>query len=147
MTEVAMTEVPAFLLEMSKQLNGQNNRCTANPVFVVQVKKWDREDINDPECYQVFDENWEGLTWFTPEEFDEDRVAKGWTAVPVKSRWEHHQSFLTEKGANAYIRCNRHNIGETRIYVNSMFRCWEMIELREWVMSLTEKKENIDGII
>lgn len=33
------TEIPEFLLEMSKQINEQNNRMTADPLFEVRYKK------------------------------------------------------------------------------------------------------------
>jgi len=33
------TEIPDFLLEMSKQMNEQNNRMTADPLFEVRYKK------------------------------------------------------------------------------------------------------------
>jgi hypothetical protein len=32
------TEIPGFLLEMSKQLNEQDNRITADPLFEVRYK-------------------------------------------------------------------------------------------------------------
>ena len=34
------TEIPEFLIEMSKQLNTQDNRITAEPIFNVQYTKW-----------------------------------------------------------------------------------------------------------
>ena len=33
-------KTPDFLLEMSKQLKEQNNRCTADPIFMVAYDKW-----------------------------------------------------------------------------------------------------------
>ena len=42
------TEIPQFLIEMSKQLNEQDNRITADPLFEVRYKKYivTEEDYN-----------------------------------------------------------------------------------------------------
>ena len=65
-------EAPKFLLEMSKQLKEQDNRCTADPIFMVCYDKWltcadDRGDkevwlINDDE-YTECDNESEVLTY------------------------------------------------------------------------------------
>jgi hypothetical protein len=63
-----------------------------------------------------------------------------------KKDWETVQTFLTEEGAKNYLEANGHNLrkfGEPRIYVESFHRNKEMIDIREWLLSLTKKEEVI----
>lgn len=48
------TEIPGFLLEMSKQLNEQGNRVTADPLFEVRYKKHlITEEGYDEDCWVI----------------------------------------------------------------------------------------------
>ncbi|SQH76970.1 conserved protein of unknown function [Shewanella benthica] len=49
---------PAFLLEMSQQLNTQNNRITADPIFMVCYDKWltSSNDRGDKTIFLVIDD-------------------------------------------------------------------------------------------
>ena len=51
--------------------------------------------------------------------------------------WETVMVAFTEEGCKEYLRLNGHNFrGETRIYVESFYRCPEMIVIREYLMNL-----------
>lgn len=146
-------EVPDFLLEMSERLNNQDNLCTADPVFIVQEKYWisvDKE-LTDPEGYHIYsadfdscekidssDPNWKK---YLNDEIEEMGGKDNVHIIPVVSKWKHEKFFLTRVGAENYIKCNGHNHDELRIYVDSMFRCHEMIELRKWIMDLIKDNE------
>ena len=55
--------------------------------------------------------------------------------------WETITVCFTLKGAEEYIATHKHNLGETRIYVESYYRNAEMIRVRDWLMSQGTKKE------
>lgn len=48
-------EIPKFLLEMSKQMNEQNNRCTADPVWQVRCKRTRPTDRDYSDVFHVID--------------------------------------------------------------------------------------------
>ena len=35
-----MTDIPKFLIEMSEQMNNEDNRCTADPIWMVVYDNW-----------------------------------------------------------------------------------------------------------
>jgi len=54
----AMTEIPEFLLEMSRQINEQSNRSTAEPIYQVRQKEYliTQQDYNEHHFELVDDE-------------------------------------------------------------------------------------------
>ena len=136
-------EIPQFLLDMSERMHTQDNRATAHPIWIVQVEEYDLIDPSfyDTDAYEVINDcDHHDSRRFTRKEFDPAKVEKGYTAYPLKRRWEPKAYFLTEQGANDYIKSNAHNLRNPRTYVDSMYRCEEMIELRDWIMSLNPPK-------
>jgi len=64
-------EVPDFLIEMSKQLNTQNNRITADPIF--QVRHYDyiaTEKGNNESHWELFDNNECTVVYSSKEYYD-----------------------------------------------------------------------------
>jgi hypothetical protein len=55
--------------------------------------------------------------------------------------WETATVCFTLKGAEEFINTHKHNLGETRIYVESYYRNAEMIRVRDWLMGQGVKKE------
>ncbi|MDB4326374.1 ead/Ea22-like family protein, partial [bacterium] len=51
------------------------------------------------------------------------------------------KACLTEADANWFIKRKQHDYGKLYTYVYSMCYCPQMIELREWIISLTNKSE------
>ncbi|KAA1217106.1 hypothetical protein AWJ09_04390 [Vibrio cholerae] len=49
------------------------------------------------------------------------------------------KTCLTEADANAFIQRKQHDYPKLYTYVESMVYCQQMIELRNWILSLTEK--------
>jgi len=132
-----MTEIPKFLYEMSEQLWTQDNRATAQPVYLVQELNTINSD--DGELYEWRDEDWNLANETQAQQLDDGELDhEGWTKVNYVEYYETVQSFLTEKAAIEYEKSYAHRLNKPRIYVDSLYNNREMIQLREWIMSLTE---------
>ena len=178
------TEIPEFLLEMSKQINTQDNRCTADPIWQVMCKRTrvtaedysDRFQIIDIENeYHVVADSDEGcinediikylidgdgmdfvINWAEREddEIEEDcekvdlfsnqfdsnyeTLPSGFELIHVEEYEQIIKTCLTEYDANNFIRNNSHNYPHMYTFVDSMYRCPQMIALRKWIMELTK---------
>ncbi len=163
-------EIPDFLIEMSRQINTQNNRFTRNPIFVVcydeklttaegyqeDGSEWVREDGyicegDDKEALlshlkehykdwfksfvEQFDFNFD-LDYFEPEYCDLPPDITRWFYQKVRKPVKY---CLTEADANAFIARKQHDYPKLYTYVESMVFCPQMIQLREWIMSLTKE--------
>lgn len=126
------------LQEISERLKTQDNRCTAHPMFCVQIK---RRDVG-------YDSRYSGSRcWLDSANeitiYDDDKDFKGepegdeWDEFGYVDRWETVMVSFTEGGCEEYLRLNGHNDRlrahneEVRIYVESFYRCQEMIAIRE----------------
>lgn len=131
------TELPPFLLAIAGQLHSQDNLGTASPMFCVQRRNR-IVGIDTDYC--------EGRCWLdgANEEtiYDDDPIfteppsGGEWDEYGYKDVWETFMACFTRKGAEDYLRANGHNLGKVRIYVESFYRCAEMIGLRDWLMTL-----------
>lgn len=135
------------LLEISKNLKEQDNRCTADPIFCVQVCKrvapilpsYSNEvcflDNENQEVYYPDSpdpERWKELRKL----YDEAEFPKNIEVGGFYEIWETVQTFFTQKGAEDYLRINGHNLQYgfgTRIYVESLYRNEEMKTIREFL--------------
>lgn len=118
--------------DIASRLQAQDNRCTADPMFCLQIKV---RDVG-------YDKNYsEGQTvWINMESGDSEEVppeTEGAEEFGYKDRWETVMVAFTEKGLLDYMERDGHNVkrlaynGETRIYVESFRRCDEMIRIRK----------------
>ena len=128
--------IPQHIIEIGQRLLTQDNLCTAQPMFCVQVKR--REYGYDPEYS-------EDTVWLDPYndycEFPEKDDDGHYIKTGYKDVWETVMVALTRVGAEGYIEANGHNHrGKIRIMVESFYRCREMIELREWLMELARNQ-------
>tara|TARA_R110002033_G_scaffold166065_1_gene204439 strand:- start:249 stop:869 length:621 start_codon:yes stop_codon:yes gene_type:complete len=175
-----MSQIPAFLIEMSKQMHEQDNRCTAEPIWVVCYDEWltcadDRGDksvlllsdggdhyveCDDADHSDIFDH----LKEYYPEwciktlkDIDDDLddiddlldyidLDDLWVDLPFGVTIEkidmqkvvHKTKYcLTEADANGFIQRKQHDYKKLYTYVESMNYCPQMIELRNWILSLT----------
>ena len=124
------------LSDISERLLTQDNRCTAEPMFCLQIKV--RDVGYDP---QYADGN---TVWIDMQSGDYEEVepeTEGAEEYGYKDRWETVMVAFTEEGLNDYMRQEGHNVkarahnGETRIYVESFRRCDEMTRIRQFLMS------------
>ena len=180
-------EVPKFLIEMSEQMNNEDNRCTADPVWQVRCKRTrptsseytdifefvetdeynvvaksdSDEEVNqqiinyldcDPDDLPIVIEEWvdertdigdlsngeEKIDYFI-ENFDCDYdELDGFSTIWVEEYEDIVQgAFLTEQDANWFIRRKQHDYPKLYTYVESMYFCPQMKELRAWIKSLT----------
>lgn len=163
-------EIPEFLKEMSKQLNDQDNRITAEPIFCVYYDDkiptdseysddyfyrddegtvLDFEDYIDSlldsyDCEVEYinkllefagcDELGE-VTEYDLSEFGE--YAFGVDKVYYLKEKKFVKASLTEADAQYFIKRKQHDYPPLYIYVESMIHQPQMIELRNWIKSLT----------
>jgi hypothetical protein len=180
----AQIEIPSFLLEMSKQMHEQDNRCTAEPIFQVRCKRylvtaadynehhWEIIDDEGSTLYhsEVCDKQWlaEWLVdyesdwcskWFIEQCEDEqcdesdgvvfafcdlfdvednyDELPDSLMKIHLQETEEIVKTCLTVADANWFIQRKQHDYPKLYTYAASMYQCPQMIELRNWIMSLT----------
>lgn len=132
------------LLAISERLKTQDNRCTMNPMFCVQMKV---RDIGMDADYAT------DTVWMDMESGNFDEVppeTEGAVEFGFKDRWETVMVAFTEKGCEEYLALDGHNVrrrahnGEVRIYVESFNRCPEMIAIREALMANDQAQRRPD---
>jgi hypothetical protein len=116
--------------DIAERLQKQDNRCTAEPMFCLQIKVRDAG----------YDKNYsEDTVWINMMSGDYEEVPPGTEGAEefgFKDRWETVMVAFTEQGILDYMAKDGHNVkrraykGETRIYVESFHRCDEMIRIR-----------------
>lgn len=166
-------EIPKFLLEMSEQLNTQDNRITADPLFCVYYDEkvptsedyadgheyYDDEGlVGDFEDYRQAlidnadsnEEYIERLLEFAGcddlgevcegdlDSFDEYTMCF-YKVFHLKKK-HFVKASLTEAGAQQFIDRKQHDYAPLYIYAESMCYQWQAIELRKWIMSITQKQ-------
>lgn len=172
-------EIPEFLIEMSKQMNEQDNRITAEPIWQVRCKRqvtccdgredyWVLVDVQNEyheiystktcdgeylceymkENYPEWVSSWEDSEGdcFCSGNFDvEDywhELPAGYEEIeriPMQEVEEVVKTCLTESDANWFINRKQHDYPKLYTYVESMVFCPQMIELRNWILSLEGK--------
>jgi hypothetical protein len=166
---------------MSEQMNTQDNRITAEPIWQVCYDKehvtadgYERYvtygDISDGEYELIFSseegssaDNKHAIEWLKENKPDFCEI---WAAGGVSGsiddmnfeyefdqmgsiniqknfmvrRREVVKSCLTEADANWFIKRKQHDYPKLYTYVNSMVYCPQMIELRNWIKTLSPVK-------
>jgi hypothetical protein len=151
------------LPEIGERLRTQDNRITADPIFLVEEKKrvygidtdydpeiaWMWPDEGEvPKELAVAAEDWydEYGTEPVAEESDGGYVLKDGKSdtlrrVGYHEYWEYVQPFFTERAAQHYIKENGHNHkGKLRTYVQCAFRNHEWQAIRNYLMSIEAAK-------
>jgi len=130
---IKLGDVKELAIEhISERLRTQDNRCTSEPMFCLQIKV---RDVGYDPAYS------EGKTvWLNMESGDYEEVpaeSEGAEEFGYKDRWETVMVAFTEQGLKDYMQLDGHNVkrrahnGETQIFVESFRRCEEMIRIRE----------------
>lgn len=146
---------PGKLKELADALNSQDNRATSDPIFVVEQKRrtWGMEsgysddyawvDIQsgDFEAIEPGDPAREDApSWDEAEEAYHGGDDMGpYRKVYYEEHWAFVQPFFTEKGAQAFINNQSHNLGKTRIYVHSAYHNREWKEIRAMLMGASDE--------
>ncbi len=136
--------VPGHILAMAERMRTQDNCATADPVFAVQALEriYGLEEGGEWEWHDS-DGDWSlanaAEAAALDAKVDDGEDTGSWVRVFYQDEWRTLVSTFTRKGAEDYLAINAHNhrrYGEPRIYVESLWRCREMIDLREWLLSL-----------
>lgn len=127
------------LKEISHRLRTQDNRLTQNPIF--QVRGLRRIYGMDPQWGDpVWIDTEEGAVEVDPPE-DPDNPGDFIIETGYIDVWEVLMVAFTEEGCREHLRLNGHNYSMYRkveIYADSLWRCPEMIAIRNFLLSLTE---------
>ena len=137
--------------EIAENMKTQDNCGTAEPLlFWVQQK---REIVADP------DYSYDGFAWvyerdcevWTKDEKEarrihkeyeyEDKFPEGWKKVYYKEYWETVNACFTRKGCEDYLRLNKHNLIEPRIYADHAFRNREWADIKQFILETAENDE------
>lgn len=127
--------------KIGELIRTQDNRCTSDPLFLVQQKK---------RIYGMDTAYTDDTVWISEEgdEADENESERldllefegksdpDWTWMGYIDQWEFVTACFTEKGCQEYIEANSHRLNEPRIYAASMYRNKEMIQVRESLINL-----------
>jgi len=145
--------VPEWMAEISGNLKTQDNRITADPLFVVLQKSpiVVDEDYDHDRIVWVDDEGNEAeegtvkqLDYMRSDvddlHFLEDEIELGeddrqqWRRLAIKEADQFVTACLTESGAKAYLKRDGHNLNQPFIFVTSLYRNEEMKQLRNWLL-------------
>lgn len=137
--------VPDELKEIGRLIATQDNRCTDQPMFIVQQKRAYVTEDGYNDCYYEWRETTSGdYSIASPQKrvhlekyFEEHGCAPdGWMRFAMFDTWEFVTACFTEQGCKEYLRINGHNLNEPRIYADGSFRNHEYRTLRNWLLSL-----------
>ena len=148
------------ILKLEKELQTQDNLATQDPLYVVY--DWERFWSNDTE--------WDSFMWvcedggeWTEEElvkelnslgedfpyeeggyfndaFESLVKAKGYTKRYFKEVRRFISAFFTRKSAQDFIDTNHYHWNKPHIYVNSLWRNYEMQDIRNYFLNYKEEK-------
>jgi len=133
---------------ISQHLKTQDNRITADPIFVVQrlVRDYGYDSgYSDEYIWADCDDDYSEADEKEAEKLECDDAnccdLGSWTKVYYKDRWEFVTACFTEKGCHDYLNINGHNLGKTRIYAESGYRNNEWISLRKAMLQASKESE------
>lgn len=126
-----------FLDNLGHQLRSQDNCYTSFPIYEVQEHRL---------IAGIDPDYTEKIGWFHSDSgsladdeeaalleagYDETgEVPQDWHRTGYDHRWEQIATFMTRDAAEDFIKRQKHNHSELRVYVNSAYRNPEMRELR-----------------
>jgi len=129
------------------EMKTQDGRCTADPIYVVKVKEriygMDPDYGDDNYCYvdedfnECHPDDLHAEYGITEEQFENGENG-GYDQLQKVYYIEKNRVVnfhFTEKAAQRFIDANRHNLNKPFIYVDSLYRCYEMIDIRNFLMS------------
>lgn len=135
-------ELLALAGKVGELILTQDNRITAEPIFIVQQVRefvadadYDNDGIVwvDEDGSKADDEQAAGLEADFNETCD---TPEGWRRLAVKQVWEFVTACFTEQGCKDYIVANGHNLRRPRIYAEGSFRNAEWRAVRNHLSAL-----------
>lgn len=135
------------LPEIGKLIREQDNRATDAPLFAVQQRRriWgmDRQYTGD---YKWLDE--EGLLVDNAKAAELEKLgSQGELTAPWYKGyyidiWEFVTGCFTEQGCEDYLRANRHNLTDPRIFAYGSYRNREFRAVRTALEKMSEEEED-----
>ena len=140
------------LLAISEHLRTQDNRCTCDPAFCVQVCERIGPIIPEYGNGNIMFHNHEQMeTYYSdgpdPDEWkrlkhldDTGNLPDEISAGGYVELWRTVQTCFTEDGCRRYLEADGHNLRHyhgVRIYAESFRRNHEMVEIREFLLANT----------
>lgn len=135
------------MLAIGEQLRTQDNLCTADPMFCVQILVRDvgyDASFVDQRCW--VDSANEEIRYDDDDGFQEPEGDE-WDKFGYRDRWETVMVCFTRKGCEEHLRLDGHNLerrahnGQVRIYVESFRRNPEMQAIREMLMEIKPNEQ------
>ncbi len=130
----------------------QDNRCTASPMFCVQVCERDAMPDGHSDDHAYYDaeecavaypdrhiEEWKAYS----EQYENGDLPDHVTRFCFRNRWNTVAACFTEAGCQEHLRQNGHNYRHfygTRIYAESFYRNPEMNTIRDALMELAKEE-------
>jgi len=154
LSQQSAVRVPEELREIGRLLATQDNRCTDQPLFVVQQKRAYVTEDGYNDCYYEWRETTSGdYSIASPQKrvhlekyFAEHGCAPdGWMRFAMFDTWEFVTACFTEQGCKEYLRINGHNLNEPRIYADGSFRNHEYRAVRNWLLSIAAAPTQADS--
>lgn len=147
-----MSAPPKEVRNIGRAINSQDNRCTDQPIFIVQQKRtyvgsegynhdarieWRRDDsdshaLASPSYAKSLERNYR----------ETYEVKAGWIRFSVFDVWEFVTACFTENGCKAYLATNGHNLKETRIYAEGSYRNEEFRSVRDYLRGLASQPDS-----
>lgn len=150
------------LIELSNEINSQDNRATAAPYFFqIQTQKrvftpeacgnecWVSDDIlieTDDEInktiFEYKDEQIHIDDIKRMENYEKEQILEeaGWRKVNYQWEERYENAFLTEKSCREHIRLNHYHYCEPVDYLSHAFRNPDMEIIHKFLSSLTKTK-------
>ena len=129
------------LNKIGNEIRTQDNRITADPLFCVfekqQICGMDGDYSSFYEWYNSDNDDVMDADDMTEDEAEE----KGYRAVYSIEIDRFVNAHFTEKAADHFIKINRHNLRKPFTYVTSLWRCAEMIDIRNYLKAQGGERE------
>lgn len=134
------------LMEIAERMHGQDNRATVHPTFIVQQKRriYGLDlDYTDKKAW-IYDGDEVATTRKGEKRFlreNDMTEAQAWESGFLQETGyvdihEFVQVFFSCEEANAYIKANRHNLTDPRVYVDSAYRNYEWQAIRSVLLKI-----------
>lgn len=137
--------VNAKLPDIGHLIKTQNNRCTADPFFVVYSKQ--EIVVNEEYDYDRIiwvDEEGEEATEHKAKRLEllmqEGRELDNWRRIAVKEIDQFETASFTEQGCKDFLKIQGHNLKQPYIYAHSFWRNHEMLAIREMLSNSASKQ-------
>lgn len=103
--------------------------------------RWAEEHEYNLEEFETLEDAFDAYFSFTDPH--EDEWPEDWKVVYMQETEQVVRACLTEADANAFIVRKQHDYPHLYTYVETMYHCPQMIQLREWILSLTEHLQQV----